>query len=52
MDRGIVQFFVENGSSIIFDRILDRSYNHNDYQGNGIQARIRCAEDSEYLRFA
>jgi hypothetical protein len=52
MDRGVVQFFVENRSSIIFDRILDRSDKNNDYEGSGIQAGTRYAEDREYLRFA
>lgn len=49
MDGGIVQFVVENGSSVILNGILDGGKRNNDNKWDGVQSRIDSAEDGEGL---
>jgi hypothetical protein len=49
MNRGIVKLDIENGSSVIFDGILDSRDSDDKDQGNSVQAGIHAAEDGEDL---
>lgn len=49
MDGGVVQFVVENGSSVILNGILDGGKRNNDNKWDGVQSRIDSAEDGEGL---
>lgn len=49
MDGSIVQFVVENGSSVILNGILDGGKCNNDNKWDGVQSRIGSAEDGEEL---
>lgn len=49
VDGGIVQFIVDNGSSVILNGILDGGKRNNDNKRDSVQSRIDTAEDGEGL---
>lgn len=49
MDRCIVQFVVEDSSSVVFNGILDGGDKENNDERDGTKLRIGCTEDGKYL---
>lgn len=47
MDRSIVEFDVENSSSVVFDGILDSSYCNNENQRNGVETWIDATKNGK-----
>jgi hypothetical protein len=49
VDGGIVQFIIDNCSSVILNGILDGGKRNNDNERDSVQSRIDTAEDGEGL---
>jgi hypothetical protein len=49
VDGGIVQFVVENGSSVVLNSILDGSNGNDDNKRDGVQSWIDGTENGEEL---
>ncbi|KAH6605615.1 hypothetical protein Trco_004768 [Trichoderma cornu-damae] len=50
MDGGVVELVVENGSSVVFNRILDGRDGNDDNEGYGVEPRVDGAEDGKELQ--
>ena len=49
MDGCVVKFDVQDGSSVVFNRIFYGSDGEDDNQGDGLKSRVNCAENRENL---